>query len=77
MPEEEKVRQTSWKEFERILSKNKTETRYVCEIIFGKRNKYTYWYLTTDPETLPANSTSYVMTNIDKIKYQDIGNIYG
>jgi len=77
MPEEEEVRQTSWKEFERILSKDKRETRYVCEIIFGKRNKYTYWYLTTDPETLPANSTSYVMTNIDKIKYQDIGNIYG
>ena len=55
MPEEEEVRQTSWKEFERILSKDKRETRYVCEIIFGKRNKYTYWYLTTDPETLPGH----------------------
>lgn len=77
MPEEEEVRQTSWKKFQRILSKDKRETRYVCEIIFGKRNKDTYWYLTTDPETLPANSTSYVMTNIDKIKYQDVGNIYG
>jgi SRSO17 transposase len=77
MPEKEKVRQTSWKEFERILNKEQKETRYVCEIIFGKRNKYTYWYLTTDPDTLPANSTSYVMTNIDKIKYQDVGNIYG
>ncbi len=77
MPEGEEVKQTSWQEFDRILSKGQQQKRYVCEIIFGHRNKYTYWYLTTDPETLPVNSTSYVMTNIDKIKYQDVGNIYG
>jgi SRSO17 transposase len=77
MPEEEKVEQTAWQEFDRILSKGQRQKRYVCEIIFGQRSKYTYWYLTTDPETLPVNSTSYVMTNIDQIKYQDVGNIYG
>jgi SRSO17 transposase len=77
MPEYEEVKQTSWQEFDRILSKGQQQKRYVFEIIFVHRNKYTYWYLTTDPETLPVNSTSYVMTNIDKIKYQDVGNIYG
>jgi SRSO17 transposase len=35
------------------------------------------WYVTTDPQTLPENSTSYVMTNISDVNYQDVGNIYG
>lgn len=56
------------------------EPRYIREIIFGKRKNRTYWEITTDPETLPANSTSFVMTNLSgnlhQIK-QQVGNLYG
>jgi SRSO17 transposase len=73
----EKVRQNKWRKFERVFSDGHTEIRYVSEVIFGHRRSYTYWYITTDPETLPENSTSFVMTNIPDVSYQEIGNIYG
>lgn len=74
---EEKVKQSRWRKFERQFSDGSTQTRYVREIIFGRRRDRTYWYLTTDPKTLPENSTSYVMTNIPDIDYREVGNIYG
>jgi hypothetical protein len=72
-----KVRQTKWHKFTRIFAASPPETRYVREVIFGQRGRYTYWDLTTDPKTLPPNSTSYVMTNIPNIKSSEVGNIYG
>lgn len=72
-----KVRQTKWSKFIRTFAAHSPETRYVREVIFGQRGRYTYWDLTTDPETLPSNSTSYVMTNIPNIKCSEVGNIYG
>jgi hypothetical protein len=33
--------------------------------------------ITTDPETMPENSTWYVMTEIPGLKYKDVGNLYG
>jgi SRSO17 transposase len=77
MPVKEQVRQTKWKKFQRTFASNEPEIRYISEVIFGKRGRYTYWYLTTDPETLPQNSTSYVMTNIPNVEYSEVGNIYG
>ncbi len=57
-----------------------SEIRYIREIIDGRRNHRTYWEITTDPETMPENSTSFVMTNIqlsrNKMK-QTLGNLYG
>jgi SRSO17 transposase len=77
LSENERVRQTKWRQFKRTFSDGHSEIRYVQEIIFGRRTKYTYWYVTTDKETCPENSTSYVMTNIPDVNYQDVGNIYG
>lgn len=77
MPTTEKVRQTRWRKFKRIFSDGRQENRYVREVIFAPGQKYTYWQVTTEPKTLPANSTSYVMTNIPHLNYQDVGNIYG
>jgi len=51
--------------------------RYIREIVFGKRRPIQYWQVTTDPETLPQNSTWYLMTKIPGVKYKDIGNLYG
>ena len=80
MPAKEKVRANKWCQFERIFSNQKSETRYIREIIYGHRNQITYWELTSDTETMPKNSTSFVMTNLqgnrNKLK-KKLGNIYG
>jgi len=77
MPSEQRVRANRWCKFERIFSNHKSETRYIREIIYGKRRAVTYWEITTDPETMPENTTSFVMTNIEgKIK-KTLGNLYG
>lgn len=77
---EQKVRANKWCKFQRIFSDQTSEIRYIREIIYGKRNKRTYWQITTDPKTMPENSTSFVMTNIQttrsKMKKQ-LGNLYG
>jgi SRSO17 transposase len=80
MANDQTVRANKWCKFERIFSNQKSETRYIREIIFGKRNYRTYWEITTDPETMPENSTSFIMTNIQetnsKLK-KILGNFYG
>jgi SRSO17 transposase len=77
LPATAKVRQTKWRKFTRTFAAHSPETRYVREVIFGQRGRYTDWDLTTNTETLPPNSTSYVMTNIPNIKYSEVGDIYG
>lgn len=76
----QRVRANKWAKFERIFSNQTSETRYIREIIFGKRRTRTYWEITTDPETMPQNSTSFVMTNIQATRSQlkkILGNLYG
>lgn len=74
------VRRNKWCQFERIFSNGASEIRYVREIVFGKRHRRTYWEITTDPETMPENTTSFVMTNLtgqtNQIK-KILGNLYG
>ena len=80
MPSEQRVRANSWCKFERIFSDQSSETRYIREIVFGKRRTRTYWQITIDPETMPENSTSYVMTNLPGKVHQikkTLGNLYG
>jgi len=36
-----------------------------------------YWEITTDIETLPENSTWYVMTQIPGVLAKEVGNLYG
>lgn len=80
MPSNQTVRANKWCKFKRIFSDQTSETRYIREIVYGKRNQITYWEITTDPETMPENSTSFVMTNISektsKLK-KVLGNLYG
>ena len=77
MSSEQRIRANKWCKFERIFSNNKSETRYIREIIYGKRRAITYWEITTDPETLPENTTSFVMTNIAGNIKKTLGNLYG
>lgn len=77
LPEGQSVSANEWKTFTRNMSQDETETRYVREVIFGKKGQRTYWDITTDKETLPENSTSFVMSNIPNLSYENVGNIYG
>ena len=80
MSSNQRVRANKWGKFERVFSDQTSEIRYVREIIFGKRSSRTYWKITTDPETMPENSTSFVMTNLPGKSHQikkTLGNLYG
>jgi SRSO17 transposase len=77
MPSEQRVRANKWHKFQRVFSNQTVETRYIREILFGKRSSRTYWEITIDPETLPENSTSFVMTNLKGNIKKTLGNLYG
>jgi SRSO17 transposase len=77
LPQGQKVRHNRWRPYDRIFSDGTTEKRYIQEIIFGKRGQVQYWQVTTAPETLPKNSTWFIMTKVSGIKYKEVGNLYG
>jgi len=77
LPAELRVRANRWCKFERTFSNQKSETRYIREIVYGKKRAITYWEITTDPETMPENSTTFVMTNLQGNLKQTLGNLYG
>ena len=77
---EQKVRANKWCKFERTFTDDSSEIRYIREIIYGKRTTKTYWQITTNPQTMPENSTSFVMTNIQTTRSKmkkTLGNLYG
>jgi SRSO17 transposase len=71
------VRANKWCKFERVLDDGSREVRYIREIIYGKKRALRYWEITTDIETLPENSTWYVMTQIPGVLAKEVGNLYG
>ncbi len=77
LPAEQSVRANKWCKFNRTFSNEKSETRYIREIIYGKKRAITYWEITTDPETMPENSTSFVMTNLQGNLKKILGDLYG
>jgi len=77
LPLGQRVRANRWCQFTRTFSDQSCETRYIREIIYGKRTKTTYWELTTDPETMPSHSTSFVMTNLQGNLKKKLGDLYG
>ena len=77
LPKGQTVRCNRWRKFDRTFSDGTQEVRYVREIIFGKKRSRRFWEITTDPETMPENSTWYVMTEIPGLNYKDVGNLYG
>ena len=77
LPASQSVRALKWCKFERIFSNQKSSTRYIREIVYGKRRAITYWEITTDPETMPENSTSFIMTNLQGNLKKTLGNLYG
>jgi hypothetical protein len=77
LPQEQEVMAQPWHQFTRTFSNGERETRYRREIIYGTRRAVRYWELTTDPQTLPPNSTVYVMSNAPEVELDKIGDAYG
>lgn len=77
LPQEQRVRTNRWRAYERTFSDGCQETRFIREIIYGKRRSQQYWQLTTDKETLPSASTWMVMTYVKDISYKQVGDLYG
>jgi SRSO17 transposase len=77
LPPGQRVRYTNWRPFERTFSNGEHQTRYIREIVFVQRGRIRYYHLTTDPQTLPPESTWYIMTNLEGTIRKTIGNIYG
>jgi SRSO17 transposase len=77
LPQDQQVYCEPLQQFQRTFSNGTTETRYLQEVIYGKRQRKQYYLLTTDPETLPENSTSFVMVSAPEVKLQEIGDQYG
>lgn len=77
LPQDQAVYQEPWQTFERTFSNGTTESRYMAEVIYGKRHRKQYWLLTTDPKTLPDNATSFVLVAVPAVKLQEISNHYG
>jgi len=76
LPKGQKVRTNKWRKFEHKNWDGTTETRYIREIIFGKRRARQYWEITTDSEQVPEELTWLVMTKIPNLTYKDVGKIY-
>ena len=76
LPKGQKVRVNKWRDFPNIRWDGKEETRYIREIIYGKRRTTQYWQITTDKETVADDSTWFVMTKITNLKYKEVGAIY-
>jgi SRSO17 transposase len=76
LPKGQKVRTNKWRKFEHQNWDGTTKTRYIREIIFGKKRARQYWEITTDPEQVPEESTWLVMTKIPNLTYKDVGKIY-
>jgi SRSO17 transposase len=77
LPQGQRVYAKPWQCFQRTFSNGTTETRYMQEVVYGKRQRKQCYLLTTDPETLPENSTAFVMVAAPEVKLSEIGNHYG
>ena len=62
----EKVRRNRWLAYEQKLSRRCSETRYIREIIFGKRRAVRYYQISKKDVPDPTGEDSwYIMTNLE------------
>lgn len=71
------MRQTRWRPFERVFTDGSSEQRFIRETIYGTRRAVRYYQITTDPATLPKETTWNLMTNQPGQIEQTVGNTFG
>jgi SRSO17 transposase len=73
----QRIRQTRWRPFDRVFTDGSSEQRFLRETIFGTRKPVRYYQITTDPQTLPPETTWNLMTNLPGKIEQTVGNTFG
>jgi SRSO17 transposase len=73
----QRVRQTRWRPFARVFTDGSTQQRFLRETIYGTRQAVRYYQITTDPATLPAETTWNLMTNLPGKIEPTVGNTFG
>jgi hypothetical protein len=73
----QRLRYTTWSQFDRVFSNGDTERRYIREIIFAQRRPIRYYHITTDVAEQPPESTWLIMTNLPGTIKKTVGNTYG
>ena len=77
LPETDTVSETPWQSFQHVTWNKTEETRYIREIIYGKRRALRYWVITKEKTDISTDISWYVMTKIDKLRSEEVGHIYG
>ena len=73
---QERVRYNRWFAYNQSLSHRPTETRYIREIIFGKRRELRYFEITKDDTNPESADTWFIMTNLPGKIQKTLGNLY-
>jgi SRSO17 transposase len=73
----QRIRQTRWRPFERVFTDGSSEQRFLRETIYGRRQAVRYYQITTDPATLPPETTWDLMTNQPGKIEATVGNTFG
>ncbi|MGE5656381.1 MAG: transposase, partial [Actinomycetota bacterium] len=73
----QKVRYHRWKAYQQHLSHRQSETRFVREIIFGKRHRLRYYQITKgDTPDESGNNSWYIMTNLPGKIEREVAQLY-
>jgi SRSO17 transposase len=76
----QRIRRTRWRSFDRVFTDGTSQGRFIRETIFGTRQPaqpVRYYQITTDPETLPPETTWDLMTNQPGTLERTVGNTFG
>jgi hypothetical protein len=73
----QRVRQTRWRPFERVCTEGSSQQRFRRETISGTRQAVRYYQITTDPQTLPPETTWDLLTNHPGTIDQTVGTTVG
>jgi SRSO17 transposase len=73
----QRIRRTRWRPFARVFTDGTSEERFLRETIFGTRRTVRYFQITTDPQTLPPETTWDLMTNQPGKIEDTVGNTFG
>jgi SRSO17 transposase len=73
----QRIRRTRWRVFERVFTDGTSQERFIRETIFGTRRTVRYYQITTDPQTLPPETTWDLMTNQPGKIEDTVGNTFG
>src|SRR5262249_45910583 len=77
LPPGQRVRQTRWRPFERVFTEGSSQQRFIRETVYGKRQAVRSYQVTTDPATLPPETTWDLMTNQPGKIEKTVGNTFG